>query len=123
MSKCEFEAFQSHVWKLERLAKRSGGFLKIIPAQPTKLKAYAARLYRATSVMSFVDLENVQPLAGEVCAFTSHSWSMMPLWDLWDTFSRCRGRITLAVVVGSSHRIELDQVLLSGSVEIARLPE
>ena len=115
------EAFTRKVWALERLAKRQGGYIKLAPASPTPLKAYAARLYRAASRMSFVDLENVTPEPGEVCAFAPSHWSRMPLWDVFDTLKRCRGRLALVVVVGASARVEAEQVLVRDPVEVARL--
>lgn len=114
-------AFTRKVWALERLAKKQGGYIKLVPAKPTRLKAYAARLYRAASRMSFVDLENVTPRPGEVCAFAPSHWSRMPLWDVFDTLKRCRGRLALVVVVGASVRTEAEQVLVRDPVEVARL--
>lgn len=117
-----FAYWREAVWKLERVAKKSGGFLKIVPARPTKLKAYAAKMYRACSVMSFVDLENVVPGTGEVCCFTEKSWTTMPLWDVWQTLtSKAKGRLALAVIVGDSFREESGHALVFNPREIARL--
>ena len=117
-----FAVWREAVWKLERIARKNGGFLKIVPAKPTELKAYAAKMYRACSVMSFVDLENVIPGPGEVCCFTEKSWSQMPLWDVWGTLTgKARGRLALAVIVGESVRIKAEHALVTNPVEIARL--
>ena len=116
-----FEAFRAQVWALERLARKQGGFLKIASAKPTAVKAYAARLYRAASRMSFVDLPNVVPAQGEVCAFNAQQWAKMPLWDVYGTLKACRGRLVLVVVTGASSRVEAEQTLVSGAVEVARL--
>lgn len=121
MDNPEFEAFKRKVWRLERIAAKSGGFMKIIPSSPNLLKAYAAKLYRAVSRMSFVDMPNVVPGPGEVCAFTAISWAQMPLWDVWSTLEHCKGRITLAVVIGESFRVEQSHTLVLNPVEVARL--
>ena len=114
-------AFQRQVWALERLAARQGGFLKLAPARPTAIKAYAARMYRAVSRMSFVDLPNAVPAAGEVCAFNAQQWAKMPLWDVHQTMAKCRGRLVLVAVVGTSSRQEAEQTLVMCPVEIGRV--
>ena len=118
--KGEYEAFRNKVWRLERLAVKQGGFLKIIPTQPTNLKVYAAKMYRAVSRMSFVDMENVTPRPGEVCAFNAQQWACMPLWDVWETLRKCQGRLSLAVITGNA-RIEAGQVLVMNAVEVERI--
>ena len=114
-------AFQRRVWALERLAARQGGFLKLAPAQPTAIKAYAARMYRAVSRMSFVDLPDAVPMAGEVCAFNAQQWARMPLWDVHQTLVACRGRLVLVAVVGTSSRQESEQTMVFAPVEIGRV--
>lgn len=117
----DFRGFTQRVWALERLARKRGGFLKLAPAQPTRLKAYAAKLYRTVSRMSFVDMPNVVPLPGEVCAFNAQQWGRMPLWDVYATLKACRGRLVLVAVVGSASRQEADQTLVDGAVEVGRV--
>lgn len=114
-----FEAFQRQVWRLERIAAKQGGYLKITATNP-KVVAHGARLYRAVSRMSFVDLPDAVPRVGEVCAFSVPQWQRMPLWDVHSTLVKCRGRLALTVVTGQS-REEAQQMLVTGATEVARL--
>jgi hypothetical protein len=115
-----FEDFRARVWALERLSARHGGFLKVAPAKPTRLTAYAAKMYRAASRMSFVDMPNAVPLPGECCAFNAQQWARMPLWDVYATLKACRGRLVLIAIVGDS-RQESEQTLVMDAVEIGRI--
>lgn len=114
-----YEAFMRDiVWPLERKAKRHGGCLKWVPTKPTALKAYAAKMYRRLSFLGW-DISSVVPPEGAVCAFTPDQWvKYQALWDAYDVMRKSRGRLRLAVVVGSSVQVLQDQAFVFDPVEV-----
>lgn len=95
-------AFKEQLWALERKARKTGGFLKVVSTRPTKTPAYAARMYRVLSTLGW-DIPDIVPPNGYVCAFTVEQWKhAVPDWDLWQVIVKAKGRLAVEVIYGEA---------------------
>ena len=96
------KAFMERLARLERYARKHGGYIKWVPVKPTKLKAYAAKMYRAVSGLGW-NIPDLMPGPGEVCAFSLDQWQRYQQdWIAYSVMLKAGSRLTIAVVVGEA---------------------
>ncbi len=117
----EAVAFKEKLSTLKRIARKQGGCLKWVPVRQTRLKAYAAKMYRAVSGRGW-DIPDLMPSENEVCAFSLAQWNhFQEDWAAYDVILKAGSRLTIAVVVGDKLTEKVGQTFVLNPRVVAML--